>query len=92
MADTICMATKKDHDAIQEAIKNLAKVTGTGYEDSKKGGRKFALAMQLAIAATFQDAVLSGDDDVLETLTLKLMNLRACMRALRAPSVTSCNT
>ena len=58
MVNTELLDARKNHDAIHQAMKNLAKVIG--FEDSNKGGRDFAIVMQAAIGLTFLD----GEEDV----------------------------
>jgi hypothetical protein len=78
MAINQIMDSKKQRDAIHEAIKRLAKVTGCG--DSKEDGSEFARIMLPAIS----EAAYNGGD-ILNEIANKLLTFRPRRREENGP-------
>jgi len=87
MASNQLIDVNKVGHAIREGMRSLA-IT-TGFEDSPKGHRDFALVLQAAISLSF----LHGDKDMLEGIAMKLIPLSPGLKdRLKRPSVTGSNS
>jgi hypothetical protein len=67
VAKNVFIEATKDRHTIREGMRSLVKATG--FEDSTKGHRDFAMVLQAAISLSFVD----GDVDILGSITEKFI-------------------